>query len=295
MPALVVGLGNPGPEYEGTRHNLGFEVVEVMAARTGARLRPAKGIPALVAEGRDGNTQMILAQPSTFMNLSGEAVASCMRYYRVALQDVVIVHDDVDLALGDLRVKRGGGDGGHNGLKHITRALRSADYARVRLGIGRPAGRKDVADFVLGRFAKAERPEADVLVQRGADATLGVVRDGVEATHRALHGETPGAKARRVQVRRKVDAPQDAVGASFAPPSGATVVEDDLPRRVALAFDGAPGPTRAHVRFKRAGSATIVEVTHSGWGEGEVWDRARIDAQTAWEAWLDALAADVAP
>lgn len=295
MPALVVGLGNPGPEYVGTRHNLGFDVVEILAARLDVRLRPAKGIPALVAEARDGETQMILAQPTTFMNLSGEAVGSCMRYYRCALQDVVIVHDDVDLAFMDLRVKRGGGDGGHNGLKHITRAMRSADYARIRLGIGRPEGRKDVADFVLGRFAKREQADAGVLIERGADAALSVVQRGVDATHRALHGETPGAKPRRVTTSRKVAAAQEVVAEAFEAPTGATVTEADLPRRVALEIATTPEPTLAHVRFKRAGAATTVEITHSGWGEGEGWDRARAEAERSWEMWLDDLATRSAP
>jgi peptidyl-tRNA hydrolase, PTH1 family len=295
VPALVVGLGNPGPEYAGTRHNLGFDVVEIIAARLDVRLRPAKGIPAIVAEARDGDRQIILAQPTTFMNLSGEAVGSCMRYYRCALQDVVVVHDDVDLAFMDLRVKRGGGDGGHNGLKHITRALRSADYARIRLGIGRPEGRKDVADFVLGRFAKAEQADAAVLVERGADATLGVVRDGVDATHKALHGETPRTKPRRVEAKRRIDAAQDVVAAALAVPPGATVTDADLPRRIAFDVATTPEPTRAHVRLKRSGENTIVEVTHSGWGEGPAWEAARADAATFWETWLTDLAARSTP
>lgn len=294
MPALVVGLGNPGSEYEGTRHNLGFDVIEVIASRLNARLRPAKGIPALAAETRDGDKQLILIQPTTFMNLSGEAVGSCMRYYRSAVQDVVVVHDDVDLAFMDLRVKRGGGDGGHNGLKHITRALRTPDYARIRLGIGRPEGRKDVADFVLGRFAKAERADADVLIQRGADAALSVVRDGVDSTHKALHGETPGAKARRVEAKLKIDAGQDEVAALFQPPEGSDVTDADLPRRATLDVTWTPEPTRAHIRFKRNGSVTTVEVTHSGFGEGPDWDAAREGARTTWDSWLADLAARAA-
>lgn len=295
-PALIVGLGNPGPEYEGTRHNVGFEVVTRIAAQVDARLRPAKGIPALVAEAHDGDKPILLVQPTTFMNLSGEAVASCMRYYRARIEDVVIVHDDVDLPFGDLRVKRGGGDAGHNGLKHITHALRSKEYARIRLGIGRPQGRKDVADFVLGRFDAKEREDASVLVARAADATMSVVRVGVEATHRDLTGEFPGAKSRRLQIRARVEATPDALAEAFAVPAGFSVREEDLPRRVGLVCDTTPEPTPAHVRFKRAGAgSTIVEVTHSGWGDGREWTDARETVEAVWKSWLASLAGPGAP
>src|SRR6266566_9246259 len=129
-PALVVGLGNPGPEYERTRHNLGFRVIEVRADRLGARLKPAKGMRALLAEARDGDRRIILAKPTTFMNASGQAVSELARYYKVEPQDIVVVHDELDLPTGHVRVKRGGGDAGHNGLKDITKALGTPDYAR---------------------------------------------------------------------------------------------------------------------------------------------------------------------
>ena|GEM_PF-41468 len=201
---LVVGLGNPGPEYEHTRHNAGFRVVEIIAEQLGSRLRAVKGVRALAAEARDGDVRVILAEPTTFMNLSGEAVGALCRYYKVELDDIVVVHDDLDLPLGAVRLKRGGGDGGHNGLKHITRALGSGNYARVRIGIGRPPGRQDTADYVLEPFAKRERDEAEIAIREAADAVLLVVREGVEAAQRHHHAPPERPKQRRA-IRKQVD------------------------------------------------------------------------------------------
>src|SRR5207245_9968929 len=139
-PAIGVGLGNPGSEYAHPRHNLGVRVVDVLADRLGARLKPAKGMRALVAEARDGDRRVILAKPTTFMNASGQAVSELARYYKVDPQDVVVVHDELDLPVAALKVKLGGGDAGHNGLKDITKALGTNGYARVRIGIGKQPG-----------------------------------------------------------------------------------------------------------------------------------------------------------
>jgi PTH1 family peptidyl-tRNA hydrolase len=184
--ALIVGLGNPGPEYERTRHNVGFRAVEVLCGRLGARLRPAKGIRGLAAEARDGDRRLILAQPTTYMNLSGEAVAAFMRYYKVDLPEVVVVHDDLDLAPGTIRVKRGGGSGGNNGVESVSRAI-GPDFARVRIGIGRPPGRKDPIDYVLEPFSKKEEELVGTVVQEAADAVLAVLNDGLEATQNRFH------------------------------------------------------------------------------------------------------------
>ena len=224
-PALIVGLGNPGAEYERTRHNVGFRVVDVIAARLDARLKPLKGIRAIGAEARDGETRVILAQPTTYMNVSGEAVRELIRYYKVAIEDVVIVHDEVDLPFGALRVKRGGGEAGHNGLRSITRALGTPEYARVRVGVGRPQGGKKTVDHVLGGFSKREEDELGVLLEESADATLAIVREGVEPVQGRLHADVPPPppkpKARRIRKEVIVDAPRAHVWQAWTTSDGA--------------------------------------------------------------------------
>ena len=222
-PALVVGLGNPGPEYERTRHNLGFRVIDVLADRLGERLKPAKGMRALVAEARDGDTRIILAKPTTFMNASGGAVSELARYYKVDPQNIVIVHDELDLPVAQLKVKRGGGDAGHNGLKDITKALGTKEYARVRIGIGRPPGRKQGVDHVLQGFSKKEQPDVDVAVEQAADAALSVVNAGVEAAQQRFHAgeEKPPKPARAIRKSVTVSAPIDDVWEAWTTVEGA--------------------------------------------------------------------------
>jgi PTH1 family peptidyl-tRNA hydrolase len=176
---LVVGLGNPGPRYEGTRHNAGALVVDVLAGRIGGRLKAHKA-RAEVLEGRLAAVPVVLARPRSFMNESGGPVAGLVRFYKVPLERLVVVHDDLDLPFGALRLKRGGGDGGHNGLRSISSAL-GRDYLRVRVGIGRPPGRQDPADFVLRDFSSAERKELDYLFDRAGDAVEALLSDGLEA------------------------------------------------------------------------------------------------------------------
>jgi PTH1 family peptidyl-tRNA hydrolase len=176
---LVVGLGNPGPRYAGTRHNAGALVVDVLAARIGGRLKAHKA-RADVLEGRIGSDPVVLARPKSFMNESGGPVAGLVRFYKIPLDRLVVVHDDLDLPFGALRSKRGGGDGGHNGLRSISASL-GRDYLRVRVGIGRPPGRQDPADFVLRDFSTAERKELDYLVDRAADAVETLIGEGLEA------------------------------------------------------------------------------------------------------------------
>lgn len=208
-PALVVGLGNPGREYDGTRHNLGFEVVDLLARQNGATFKGPKGVAALATDYLDRGRKVILAKPQTYMNLSGEAVRELVRYYKIELDDVVVVHDDLDLPLGTIRVKRGGGDGGHNGLKHITKALGTPEYARVRLGIGRPQGRQSVSDYVLQRFAKREQDEADVMVAKAAEACEQIVHDGLEAAQARYHAgpAKPAKSSKAITKERVVRAP----------------------------------------------------------------------------------------
>jgi PTH1 family peptidyl-tRNA hydrolase len=188
-PGLVVGLGNPGPKYADTRHNVGFAVVELLADRAGARFRPHKGI-AEVAEGRLGTGRVVLAKPRSYMNVSGGPVSNVVRYFKTAPTELIVVHDDLDLPFGTIRLKRGGGEGGHNGLRSISQSLGTRDYLRARFGIGRPPGRMDPADFVLRRFSGAERTEADLAVQLCADAVEALLSDGLEPAQNRFHALT---------------------------------------------------------------------------------------------------------
>ncbi|MFI7685041.1 aminoacyl-tRNA hydrolase [Streptomyces griseoaurantiacus] len=181
-PWLVVGLGNPGPEYAMNRHNVGFMVADLLAGRTGGRFKRAAR--AQVVEGRmgppgPGSRRVVLVKPMSYMNLSGGPVNALREFYKVPLSHVVAVHDELDIDYGVLRLKRGGGDNGHNGLKSMTKAM-GAEYHRVRCGIGRPPGRMQVADFVLKDFSSAERKELDWFVDRAADAVECLVAEGLE-------------------------------------------------------------------------------------------------------------------
>ncbi|HJT02975.1 MAG TPA: aminoacyl-tRNA hydrolase [Pseudonocardiaceae bacterium] len=184
--ALIVGLGNPGPGYAGNRHNAGFMVVDELARRVGGRFTVHKGGADLL-EARLAGRRVVLAKPRSFMNVSGPAVAATARYFKIPLADVVVVHDDLDLEYGVLRLKRGGGEGGHNGLRSISACLGSRDYLRVRFGIGRPPGRMDPADYVLRDFSLIQRRELDLLVDRCADAVEQLLTQGLAATQNQLH------------------------------------------------------------------------------------------------------------
>lgn len=182
---LVVGLGNPGAEYDGTRHNVGFEVVDLLASRHGGSLRRGKE-KAHVDEVRiatpTGAARVALAKPQTFMNLSGESVAPLVRRYGIEdLHHLVIVHDELDLPLGRMKVKVGGGLAGHNGLRSIKSHLRSDDFVRIRLGVGKPPSKEHGADHVLKKVGKAERKVLHEIVLLGADAVELILTDGAEA------------------------------------------------------------------------------------------------------------------
>jgi PTH1 family peptidyl-tRNA hydrolase len=182
-PVLVVGLGNPGPAYRGNRHNVGVMVLDLLAERVGGRFSKHKA-RADVVEGRLGPPpapRVVLAVPRSYMNESGGPVAGLCNFYKIPVEQLVVVHDELDLPYGSLRLKRGGGDNGHNGLRSITRSLGSREYLRVRFGIGRPPGRMDPADFVLRDFSAVERKDLDVHVDRAADAVEALVRDGLES------------------------------------------------------------------------------------------------------------------
>jgi peptidyl-tRNA hydrolase, PTH1 family len=183
-PALVVGLGNPGAEYAETRHNVGFRVVDLLAARAGGGRFSRHRSNTDVLEGRLAGRRVVLAKPRTYMNVSGGPVAGLVRYFG---GDLVVVHDDLDLGFGVVRLKLGGGEGGHNGLRSISASLGTKDYLRVRFGIGRPPGRQDPADFVLKRFSGTERKELEFAVDLAADATEALLIDGLEPTQNRFH------------------------------------------------------------------------------------------------------------
>ena len=178
---LVVGLGNPGERYAQTRHNIGARVAEEVAGRLGSRLRKVRFIPIEAAEANLAGERVYIARPQAFMNVSGPPVASFAKRRKVDVEHVIALHDEIDLAFGALKVKRGGSTAGHNGLKSLQQALRSPDFLRVRLGVGRPPGRKEAADHVLDTFTRAEREEVELLIDEGADAVETLIREGLQA------------------------------------------------------------------------------------------------------------------
>ncbi|WP_026922418.1 aminoacyl-tRNA hydrolase [Glycomyces arizonensis] len=186
---IVVGLGNPGPKYAANRHNVGFMVADVLAQRVGGRFAVSRKARAEVCEARlgVGGPRVVLVKPLTFMNLSGEAVGPLAQYFGIAPESVIAVHDELDIPYGQLRIKRGGGEGGHNGLRSLSKVLGSKDYARVRFGIGRPPGRQDAAAYVLKDFAKAERADLDLNIELAADAVEAVIEKGVEAAQNTFN------------------------------------------------------------------------------------------------------------
>jgi len=185
---LVVGLGNPGPRYEATRHNVGQMVIAELAARRSETLRGHKA-NARAAETwlRPGGPRLVLATPNTFMNVSGGPVAALAKFYGVPAERVVIVHDELDIPFDTVRLKVGGGHGGHNGVRDVAKALGTPDFARVRVGIGRPAGRQDPADWVLDPFSSAERRDLPVLIGDAADAVEQLIDEGLLAAQQRWH------------------------------------------------------------------------------------------------------------
>ena len=192
LPWLVVGLGNPGPTYAGHRHNVGFLVAEELAGRTGAVFGKPKGIKAELAECRLGPPgtdapRLGLMKSRTYMNETGGPVSRLLAYFKITPDRLVVVHDELDIDPGQLRVKFGGGDNGHNGLRSIRASLGTGDYFRVRVGVGRPPGRQDPADFLLSNFSARERDGLGVEVVRAADAVESLVQVGLERTQSAFN------------------------------------------------------------------------------------------------------------
>lgn len=186
-PWLLVGLGNPGPQYAATRHNVGAMTAEVLADRMGARFAGHRRGRADVAEGRLAGHRAVVAVPRSYMNESGGPVSALIAFYKVPADRVLVMHDELDIPFGALRLKLGGGDNGHNGLRSVRRSLGGGDWYRLRIGIGRPPGRQDPADFVLRPFSSAERRELPLLLERAADAAEALVTEGLDRAQNLFH------------------------------------------------------------------------------------------------------------
>jgi PTH1 family peptidyl-tRNA hydrolase len=187
---LIAGLGNPGPAYAANRHNAGFLTADVLAARAGARFKAGK-FRTLAAEGRLAGQSVTIIKPLTFMNEAGGPVTGVSGFYRLAPEQLVVIHDELDLAFGTVRLKLGGGDNGHNGLRSVTARLGTREYYRARIGIGRPPGRMDPAAYVLRDFSAAERKELPLVLEHAADAVEMLLADGLAAAQNAFHASVP--------------------------------------------------------------------------------------------------------
>lgn len=194
---LVLGLGNPGPKYAGTRHNVGFLVVDRLADRWRAPLDTEK-FQSVLGKGRFDGATVVLAKPQTYMNRSGQAAATLRGFYKIPDEQIVVIHDDVDLPFGTVRVKRDGGHGGHNGLRDLKQRLGSGDFRRVRVGVSRPPPRWDTADYVLSSWSAEQQEHLDEVVDGAAEAVEAVLRDGVQSAMNEFNQRS----------RTVVDAPQ---------------------------------------------------------------------------------------
>lgn len=186
-PLLVVGLGNPGPVYAKTRHNVGFMVADLLAGRMGSAFKVHKKSGAEVTTGRLGDRSVVLAKPRTYMNESGRQVGPLAKFYSIAPADIVVIHDELDIDFGRIRLKLGGGEGGHNGLRSVASALGTKDFQRVRVGVGRPPGCQDAAAFVLDPFNAVERKEVPTICEQAADATELLLKVGLEPAQNTVH------------------------------------------------------------------------------------------------------------
>ena len=186
-PFLVVGLGNPGPQYAKTRHNVGFMVADLLAGRMGAAFKVHKKSGAEIVTGRLGYRPVVLAKPRTYMNESGRQIGPLAKFYSVSPADIIVIHDELDIEFGQIRLKLGGGEGGHNGLRSVANALGTKDFQRLRIGIGRPPGRKDPAAFVLENFTAAERTQVPTICEMAADACELLIELGLEPAQNQVH------------------------------------------------------------------------------------------------------------
>ncbi|MEE4193569.1 MAG: aminoacyl-tRNA hydrolase [Anaerolineae bacterium] len=185
---LIVGLGNPGREYAETRHNVGFMVIDACAKQAGISLSRVKS-KAIIGQGQLGEKKVIFAKPQTYMNLSGQAVGGLARFFKISHENILVVHDDMDIPLGTLRIRKDGGPGGQKGIKSIIEHLGTTEFPRIRFGIGRPPGRMDPKAYVLERFLPREKEDFDFTLMRARDAVLTFVNDGIDRTMNNYNGD----------------------------------------------------------------------------------------------------------
>jgi PTH1 family peptidyl-tRNA hydrolase len=190
VTSLVIGLGNPGPEYAATRHNVGQMVADELARRYGgsfSRDKKNNAVTAAIRIGGAAGHRVVLGKPLSYMNLSGGPTKALAAYYSVPAESIIVIHDELDVPFGAIKLKRGGGSAGHNGLKDVTKALGDPDYVRVRVGVGRPPGRQDAADYVLRPFSATERKELDLLIALAADAVEDIIEKGLLEAQQRFH------------------------------------------------------------------------------------------------------------
>ncbi len=187
-PILIAGLGNPGSQYEKTRHNIGFMVAEVLGSRLGGKFTLHKKSGADLLQGRLVGQPVAIAKPRAYMNVCGRQVAAAAQFFSIAPDRIVVVHDELDIDFGNVRLKQGGGEGGHNGLRSLTASTGTKDYLRIRVGIGRPPGRMDAASYVLKPFSTVERKELALVCEQAADAVELLLELGLEPAQNRLHG-----------------------------------------------------------------------------------------------------------
>jgi len=208
---LVVGLGNPGPKYEGTRHNIGFAVVDYLAAGPGVS-RWRSRFEGLVAEAVEGTEQVLLLKPDTFMNLSGRSVRAAADFYKVPVTDLLVVCDDIALPLGKLRVRAKGSHGGQNGLRNIQEHLGTQDYPRLRVGVGNPGEYQDAADYVLSRFSSSDRKAVEEAVALAGLAVLTWVRRGIDVCMNQVNGEAKPERPKKDKPKKDKTEPGSSEG-----------------------------------------------------------------------------------
>lgn len=201
---LIVGLGNPGREYEATRHNVGFMVADALAERASTQLSDKK-FKARVGRARLQSEDCLLMKPETFMNLSGESVGPALGFFKLATSQVIVLHDELDLPVGTVRLKKGGGHGGHNGLRSLKKHLPDDGFVRVRIGIGRPPPQWDTADYVLSRFNSSELAEVERVVNEAADAVEAILKDGIAKAMGRFNRDPAKERAKAEERKKKID------------------------------------------------------------------------------------------
>ena len=184
---VVVGLGNPGKQYDKTRHNVGFDVIDILAEEYGISVSKIKH-KALIGEGRVGTEKVLLVKPQTYMNLSGETLIDIYNYYKIDMENIIVIYDDIDLDVGKIRIRKKGSGGTHNGMRSITKCLGSTDFPRVRVGVSKPRSGQDLADFVLSRFRKEEADDVQLGLEKAAKSVDVMIRDNIDLAMNKYNG-----------------------------------------------------------------------------------------------------------